>query len=167
MSTFISVGNSKQSFHRLLDQIPPIQEILPKPIIIQRGVTSFSSTIFEVHDFLDNDVFQKKIEASKLIITHGGAGTMLNSIKAGKVPIVVPRLKEYNEVIDNHQIEIARCLEKKGKVILVMDPKFLKVNIERWSIMQESLKNNKKAVPNQLEKYLLRVFENENNKKQN
>ena len=167
MSTFISLGNSKQSFHRLLDQIPLIQEILPKPIIIQRGVTSFSSTIFEVHDFLDNEVFKKTIEASKLIITHGGAGTMLNSIKAGKVPIVVPRLKEYNEVIDNHQIEIARCLEKKGKVILVMDPKFLKVSIEKWSILQKNLKYKKKTVPNQLENYLLRVFENENNKKQN
>ena len=167
MSTFVSVGNSKQSFHRLLVQIPKIQEILPKPIIIQKGVTSFSSNTFEVYDFLDNKFFQKTIKNSKLVITHAGAGTMLNAINAGKLPLVVPRLKKYNEIIDDHQIEIAQCLEEKGKVILVMDPKFLKVSIKKWQYFEEKFKYKKESSTNQLEKYLLRVFENENNKYQN
>lgn len=45
-----------------------------------------------------------------MLITHGGAGTMVNAVKRGKRVIVVPRLARYGEHVDDHQLELAKRL---------------------------------------------------------
>jgi len=56
---------------------------------------------------------------AELVILHGGAGSVINAIRAGQVPVIVPRRAEFAEHINNHQVEFAQQLAKQGRVVLV------------------------------------------------
>jgi hypothetical protein len=50
--TFISLGNAKQKFTRLLNYCVQLESILPRPILVQHGNTDFSAQGFECFHFL-------------------------------------------------------------------------------------------------------------------
>ena len=60
---------------------------------------------------------RKKIRDSDIIITHGGIGTIVESLNENKIIIIVPRLKRYNEAIDDHQCEIMDKLSECNVII--------------------------------------------------
>jgi UDP-N-acetylglucosamine transferase subunit ALG13 len=62
------------------------------------------------------------IDKASAIIGHAGAGTILSAVRAGHVPIAMPRLKEFDEAIDDHQLYFARALSASGRIILVEKP---------------------------------------------
>ena len=113
--------------------------ILPKPIIVQKGVSDFKSERMQVYDFIPMNNFKKIIDDAKLVIIHAGSGTMLNAIESCKVPVVIPRLKKFNEIIDDHQIEIAEALEKKGKVVMVKKLENLSDSIKKALEIQSNI----------------------------
>ena len=45
----------------------------------------------------------------------------LNVLSKGKVPVVVPRLKKFNEHVNDHQMNFARQLVKKGYNLLIVE----------------------------------------------
>ena len=64
---------------------------------------------------------KKLINKADLIITHGGVGSIITSIEQGKKVIAVPRLKEYNEHVNNHQLDIVKSFDEMGYIIGVTD----------------------------------------------
>ena len=121
MSTFVSVGNATQPFSRLLDAVARLAPELPQPVTVQFGSNTFSSAACRSVDFLSMESFTAHIRDADLLILHAGAGTVLNAIRAGKVPIVAPRRACYGEHVDDHQLEFARALAAAGKVVIVED----------------------------------------------
>jgi UDP-N-acetylglucosamine transferase subunit ALG13 len=117
--TFITIGNAKQSFRRLLDCCIQLREILPRPIIVQYGNTKFFHPDFECHEFINAELFIHTMRSSKIVIAHAGAGSILNSIRAGTKPIVMARMQENQEHINNHQLDLGLRLNQDGYVYLV------------------------------------------------
>lgn len=117
VGTFISLGNSYQSFGRLLKNIEEFINELPKPILIQRGHTEFSSNKAEVVTFMDMNAFEKAINSHSLIILHGGAGSIIQAVSQQKVPVVMARRKIFDEHIDDHQVEFVAKLSSKDLII--------------------------------------------------
>jgi UDP-N-acetylglucosamine transferase subunit ALG13 len=121
MSTFVTTGNGVQSFSRLLDEIVRIAPQLPQPVIVQHGKTAFSVEGIQSFDLVDSVSFQKLLTDCEVLITHGGGGSVFAALKIGKKPVVVPRLKKFDEIIDDHQVTFAHELQRQGKVIAVDD----------------------------------------------
>lgn len=67
------------------------------------------------------DELQKDIKNAKYIITHAGAGSMVDIAKKNKKMIIVPRRIKYNEHVNDHQIQLAEKFEEKKHGILVHD----------------------------------------------
>jgi UDP-N-acetylglucosamine transferase subunit ALG13 len=130
MSTFVTTGNGVQSFSRLLDEIKRIAPQLPQPVIVQHGKTAFSADGIQSFDLVDLPTFQKLLNDCKVLITHGGAGSVFGALKIGKKPVVVPRMKKFDEIIDNHQITFAEELQRQGKVVAVHDVSQLLVAVQ-------------------------------------
>ena len=42
-------------------------------------------------------------------------------LQVGKIPIVIPRKKEFNEHVNNHQIEFSRIVQERMKTIIVVE----------------------------------------------
>lgn len=117
VGTFISLGNSHQSFGRLLKNIEEFIDELPKPVLIQRGHTKFSSKKAEVVTFMDMNEFESAIDSHSLIILHGGAGSIIQAVSQQKVPVVMARRKIFDEHIDDHQVEFVAKLSSKDLII--------------------------------------------------
>ena len=56
--------------------------------------------------------FENVIKSSELIISHGGAGIILESLRNKKKVIVCVN----DLLMDNHQVELASSLDKEGYV---------------------------------------------------
>lgn len=56
------------------------------------------------------------------ILTSGGPASFVMPLQIGKTPIVVPRQHQYDEHVNDHQVEFARNVaERMGTIILVED----------------------------------------------
>ena len=120
MSTFVSVGNCHQSFARMLSRIAEIADgsIMPRPVYVQHGHTPFTSSMSCIATpFLTRDEFDERLADASLVLVHGGA-TALQAVRAGKVPVVMPRQAQYGEHIDDHQREFAKALAADGLVVV-------------------------------------------------
>ena len=63
----------------------------------------------------------KNVREARIVITHGGPSSFIMPLQVGKIPIVVPRQKEYEEHVNNHQVEFARAVAERQKNIIVVE----------------------------------------------
>lgn len=113
----ICVGSSEFKFDRFLKIIDELCEesvINGDDVIAQIGNTSYYPKNYKYFDLIGADEFKKYVEESDLIITHAGTGSVVPAIKLSKKVIIFPRLSEYNEHQDNHQLELTECFIKAG-----------------------------------------------------
>ena len=105
---FITVGSQKFQFNRLLKEVDELieQKIINEPVFAQIGVSDYIPKNYEYADFMTQDEFNKKINDSDIVITHGGTGVIINALKRDKKVIAIPRLSKYNEHVDDHQIQL-------------------------------------------------------------
>ena len=113
---FVTLGTQKQQFTRLLKILEKIEQLKNEEIIVQAGHTKFESNHMKILDFISLEEMQKYINEAEYIITHGGVGSIIDSLNMGKKVIAAPRLKEYVEHVDNHQLEICEKLNEEGYI---------------------------------------------------
>ena len=130
---FVVLGTQDKSFERLLKAIDEQIEMknIKEKVIVQAGSTKYKSKNMQILDLIPIKDFNSYIKKSKYIISHGGVGTILDAIKMKKKVIVVPRLKEYGEHENNHQIEITDEFAKGGYIIPCKDLNNLGSAIEK------------------------------------
>ena len=120
---FVTVGTHDQGFERLVRKIDELVESkkIKERVVIQTGYTEYKPRKCKWFKFVSPEEFEKMCEKSDLIITHAGVGSIMTCLKLGKIAIVVPRLKKFDEHRDDHQLQITRELEKQGKILAVYD----------------------------------------------
>ena len=118
---FVTVGNSNIGFERLIRAMDTLAPKLPYEVVMQIGSSAYIPVNAKWFRYCDYETMLSHFKNAKVIITHAGAGTILDILMLGKKPIVVPRLKEFGEHIDDHQLEITNALEEKGLIMPVYD----------------------------------------------
>lgn len=121
MSTFVSVGNLKKPFDRLLRSVQEHVALLPGPVIVQHGHTPFTAADCEAVAFLRMEDFQREVARAEIVILHGGAGSIITALQAGKKPIVMPRRERFGEHVDDHQQDLAREFSAAGSILVAND----------------------------------------------
>lgn len=120
---FIPLGTQKFPFNRLIKEINRLIDTK----VIKRENVFIQSAIYDIIPLCDhttilpNSSFQKKVEEADLIITHCGVNSIISCMRLNKKLIIVPRLKQYGEHVDNHQIEIANLMKDKFKICCLDD----------------------------------------------
>jgi beta-1,4-N-acetylglucosaminyltransferase len=123
---FVTVGYSTWDFTRLVKAMDLIAKIITEDIIVQVGNTSYTPKNVKYFKFNSQEEIDYLYNEARLIVSHAGIGTLINSIKHKKPIIVMPRMKQYNEHLDDHQVEIALKLEKERYVKVVWNANELK-----------------------------------------
>ena len=115
----VLLGTQNNSFHRLLEKMDELinRGLISEKVIVQSGYTNYESKNMRIFDLIPQEELEKYQEQADLIITHGGVGSIISSIKKGKKVIAVPRLHEYHEHVNNHQKQIVEAFDKKGYII--------------------------------------------------
>jgi len=115
---FVTLGTIRPyRFDRLIKLV--VNELRPQDKVIwQLGSTSIQNENLpgKVKYFMTPSEFALSLAESDLVITHGGVGTILECLKAGKKPIVLARNSSYSEHVDMHQKDMVDLLHTLGLV---------------------------------------------------
>ncbi len=122
MKIFVSVGTHPQQFDRLLREIDAIAARHKEfEIFAQTGNSGYEPKNFAFEKFVNGTDYDRRMAWADVVLSHGGAGTIINAL-LGKKPLVgVPRLAKFGEHTNDHQLDLAKALEEKGKAIAVFD----------------------------------------------
>ncbi len=112
-------GTQKQDFTRIMRLVEQVAD--KEEVIVQAGHNHYESDKMHLFQFIPNDEMEKLYQQASLIVTHAGAGSILQGIKNHKKIIAVPRLKKYHEHVNDHQIELATKLEQLGCIMTYQD----------------------------------------------
>ena len=115
----VMLGTQNNSFERLLKKMDELIEkkVIDEKVIVQSGYTNYESKNMRIFDLIPQEELERYQEQADLIITHGGVGSIVSSIKKEKKVIAVPRLHRYNEHVNDHQKQIVEAFDKKGYII--------------------------------------------------
>ena len=119
----VILGTQDKEFPRLLEAIDHEIEngVITDKVIVQAGQTKYHSDHMEIFDLLPAPEFEKIMDQADLIITHGGAGSILSAIKKGKKVIAAARLAKYKEHHNDHQKQIIEEFASLGYILELKD----------------------------------------------
>jgi UDP-N-acetylglucosamine transferase subunit ALG13 len=113
----VTVGTNEAPFDRLLRAVAALAT--DEDIFVQHGASAVKSPAATCIDFLPFDELVAHVRKARVVVTHGGVGSIMVALSQGKRPIVVPRLRRFQEAVDDHQLPFARRLAEQGLVALV------------------------------------------------
>lgn len=154
---FVSVGTQNIQFDRLLKSVEKQIELgnIKEKVIVQSGVTNFKSNKMEVVGFIPMEEFKKIISDARVIICHGGVGTITDGLRNNKTVIACPRLQKYGEHINDHQLQIINNFGKMGYIIPLLDSNDLDKALEKAKTFKPKMyKSNTDKMINLIENYI-------------
>lgn len=116
---FVTLGSQKFPFNRLLEAIDKLNT--DEEIFAQIGYSGYRPRNYLYKKFLDRDEFKSMMDKADIVITHGGTGAIIGALKKGKKVIAVPRLSEYGEHVDDHQIQLVRQFKELNLIYACED----------------------------------------------
>jgi UDP-N-acetylglucosamine transferase subunit ALG13 len=108
----VMLGSGVHSFRRLIDRLVTL---LPSDadILWQTGSTPVGDLQIAARPLVPADALAQAVAEADVVISHAGCGSALLALKVGKYPILVPRMREQGELVDAHQVQLARFLESQ------------------------------------------------------
>jgi beta-1,4-N-acetylglucosaminyltransferase len=153
---FVTVGGMRP-FERLVKQMDLIAGKVDEEVVMQVGSTGYEPSNCHYLRFMPGNEIEKLYARARVVVCHAGIGSILTALKYSKPLILVPRMKKHGEHIDDHQLEIAREMERRGTTV-VYDISKLQSALENVKASPVQLTSETSLVPrlkdylNQLEK---------------
>lgn len=140
----VATGTHTQQFNRLLEAVDNLvgNNGIDEKVVMQIGYSDYIPKNTKWFRFTGYSDMLKLLKNSSIVITHGGIGSVLLSLRLNRKTIVVPRLKKFFEHTNDHQLEIVKELTNQRKIIPVYD----------ISKLHTAIKNAKSFKPNKSEK---------------
>jgi len=143
---FVTVGTHDQQFDRLLREVDRLvaQKTIGGKVIAQIGNSKYRPRNYEYFTFSSWRRILDLNKRSNVVITHGGAGSIMLAAHFNKPIVAVPRRKKYGEHADDHQIQLVRELEKEKRVIAVYEIENLSNAIKKAKLLKSKNRSQKK-----------------------
>lgn len=127
----VTTGSSGGPFDRLLSVIERFD--VDEEIVVQHGPSALRPGGTVCVDYVPFDELSRLVSRARVVVSHAGVGSILLCMSHGHRPVVVPRLARFGEVVDDHQLELARRLAALGAVTCVGDLADLAVHVAEAS----------------------------------
>ncbi len=121
---FVTVGTHEQPFNRLVQVVDELKRdgVITEDVIMQTGFSTYEPKYCQWSKLISYQQMIKNVEEAHIVVTHGGPASFIMPLQIGKIPIVVPRQRQFNEHVNNHQVEFVRNVaERMGTIIPVED----------------------------------------------
>ena len=120
---FVTVGTHEQQFDRLVRCVDRLKAEgkITEEVMIQTGFSSYEPKACRWSKLCSYQEMNEYMDQARIVITHGGPSSIMMALQRGKIPIVVPRQKQYEEHVNDHQVEFSRFIEEKQKNIIVVE----------------------------------------------
>lgn len=116
---YVTVGTQKFQFDRLLKYVDIAIEKgdIKEEVFAQVGHSTYKPKNYKYSKFISKSDCIDVVDKSNIIITHGGSGSIIESLQKCKKVLAIPRNCEFEEHVDNHQFELVNKLAKE-KILL-------------------------------------------------
>jgi UDP-N-acetylglucosamine transferase subunit ALG13 len=126
---FATVGSHPTfAFDRLLRALETIET---EAVAVQYGPGKPPANAVEAEAWMSFEEIVTHMERASHVVSHAGVGTILCAIQTGHLPIVFPRLRRFEETVDDHQLDLALKLVETGRVIVVESEEELAAALEK------------------------------------
>lgn len=133
---FVTVGTHEQQFNRLVEYMDQWSGSHDEEVVIQTGFSTYEPKNSEWSKLFPYGEMIKKVEQARVVITHGGPSSFIMPLQIGKIPIVVPRKREFQEHVNDHQVEFCRQVaNRQGGIILVEEINELGKTLENYDLI--------------------------------
>lgn len=158
---FVTVGTHEQQFNRLLECVDNLKRdgIINEEVIMQTGFSTYEPKYCIWSKLLPYKEMVQNVADARIVITHGGPASFIMPLQIGKTPIVVPRQKQFNEHVNDHQVDFAKAVaERMGTIIPVVEIGDLGEIISHYDehviAMPSGMKSNNETFCKQFEHYI-------------
>ncbi|HAJ97004.1 MAG TPA: multidrug MFS transporter [Ruminococcus sp.] len=162
---FVTVGTHEQPFNRLVQKIDELFEegSIQEEVIIQTGFSTYEPKHCKWQKLFPYQEMIQHVADARIVITHGGPSSFIMPLQVGKIPIVVPRKKQFDEHVNDHQVDFSKAVaERQGNIIVVEDVEELKKVLQDYDsiirAMPASLQSNNAVFNQKLEKMVQEMF---------
>lgn len=115
----VSLGTDYHRFDRLVQWVDEYLAVRPHiTCFVQHGFTPPPKRA-EAVERLPREELLELYRSATVVLVQGGPGSILDAREVGAIPLAVPRVAEFDEVVDNHQVEFSRVMESHGETIVV------------------------------------------------
>jgi UDP-N-acetylglucosamine transferase subunit ALG13 len=114
---FVTVGTNEAPFDRLVRAVERFPD--GEELVVQYGSSSIRPANATCLEYLSFEVLVDHVRRARAVVTHAGIGSIIVALANGKRPIVVPRLQQFGEAVDDHQVALAHRLAEKEAIQLV------------------------------------------------
>lgn len=119
----VTLGTQDKSFKRLIEAVD--EQIkggkIKEKVVVQAGSTKYESSNMDIFDLVSPRELDKLMKQARIIITHGGVGSILGALKYDKPVIAAARLSKYGEHTNDHQLQIIDEFEREGYILALHD----------------------------------------------
>ena len=130
---FLTVSTWRTGYDRLVRAVDELisKGVITEEVIAQTGYSSYRPKNMKVMEFCSPAEFRNLINQARLVISHAGMGTIIETVRLCKPLIVVPRRSSLGEVDNDHQFATAKKLEAEGKMLVAYDESELPARLEQ------------------------------------
>lgn len=109
----VSFGTERFPFARAVEMVAAA---LPEGVdlLLQTGHTPVLTDELPHRQWVPCDELVAAAAEADVVVTHAGVGSVLTALRLGKHPVVIPRLSELGEHVDDHQLQLAEMLAERG-----------------------------------------------------
>lgn len=121
---FVTVGTHEQPFNRLIECVDELKRdgVINEDVFMQTGFSTYEPKYCRWSKLLPYNQMVQNVKNARIVITHGGPASFIMSLQVGKIPIVVPRQHQFNEHVNDHQMEFVKAVSKRmGIIIPIID----------------------------------------------
>ena len=119
---FVTVGTHEQPFDRLVKKVDDLKKngVIKEEVFIQTGFSTYEPKFCQWSKLIPYQQMVKNVAEARIVITHGGPASFIMPLQIGKIPVVVPRQHQFDEHVNDHQVEFARNVAQRiGTIITV------------------------------------------------
>jgi UDP-N-acetylglucosamine transferase subunit ALG13 len=129
--------------------------LISETLFAQIGESTYRPRNFESAASLEKRVFDNYVKQASSIIGHAGMGTITMALDNHKPLLVMPRLKKYGEVVNDHQVAIARKFSELGHILAAYEVIDLPEGIKKLkNFIPIERKTNPQAIVNRIRGFL-------------
>jgi UDP-N-acetylglucosamine transferase subunit ALG13 len=111
-SAVVALGTTAEEFPRLIRRLKRILPPMAR-VLWQTGTTDTEALDVPGKAMIPERELSAAMREADVVISHAGVGNSLAALEVGKYPVLVPRRLAFGELVDDHQVQIARELSER------------------------------------------------------
>jgi len=143
---FVTVGTHEQPFNRLIEYLDSWAKEHDEKVVMQTGFSTYEPKCCDWKKLYSYDQMVELVDQARIVITHGGPSSFIMPLQKGKIPIVVPRRKDFDEHVNDHQVDF--CDQVAGRlenIIVIHDIERLGETIANYDEISRQMKHEQES----------------------